>query len=63
MKLGKQMWINAKGEKKVNNYKINIPKAVVEESGITDKDEVYAYADNKKIIIERVKRKNDNRES
>jgi len=57
MKLGKQMWTNAKGEKKVNNYKINIPKVVVEQSGITDKDEVYAYADNKKIIIERIKRK------
>ena len=57
MKLGKQMWINAKGEKKINNYKINIPKAVVEQSGITDKDEVYAYADNQKIIIERVKKR------
>lgn len=57
MKLGKQMWTNAKGEKKVNNYKINIPKVVVEQSGITDKDEVYAYADNKKIIIERVKKR------
>ena len=57
MKLGKQMWTNAKGEKKVNNYKINIPKVVVEQSGITDKDEVYSYAKNGAIIIERIKRK------
>lgn len=57
MKLGKQMWTNAKGEKKVNNYKINIPKVVVEQSGITDKDEVYSYAKDNKIIIEKVAKK------
>lgn len=57
MKLGKQMWTNAKGEKKVNNYKINIPKVVVEQSGITDKDEVYAYAKDNKIVIEKVAKK------
>ena len=59
MKLGKQYFYNAKGEKKVNNYKVNIPKVVVEKSKITDEDEVRAYAKGDKIIIEKVGEKND----
>ena len=57
MKLGKQMWINAKGEKKVNNYKVNISKVVVEKSGIKDDDEIKVYAKDNAIIIEKVAKK------
>lgn len=52
-KLGKNMYTNAKGEKKLNCYNINIPKAVVSETNISDKDKINIYAKDNKIIIEK----------
>lgn len=52
-KLNKQMYYNAKGEQKINCYKVNISKEVVKESEIKDEENVKIYAKNKKIIIER----------
>ena len=57
MKLIKQNYYTAQGEKKINTYKVAVPKVIVEESGITDKDEIYAYAEKGKIIIEKVKKR------
>lgn len=56
MKLGKQMYFTATGEKKINCYKINIPKVVVKKSEISDEDEIKVYAKDNKIIIEREKK-------
>lgn len=54
-RLGKQMYFNAKGEKKVNCYKVNIPKEVVEKSGIKETENIKTRAENGRIIIEREK--------
>ena len=50
-KLAKQMYYNAKGEKKINCYKVNISKEIVKESKINENDNLKIYAENKKIII------------
>jgi antitoxin component of MazEF toxin-antitoxin module len=52
-KLVKQKYYNANGEAKVNNYAVNIPKKIVEESKIKETDEIKIYVENGKIVIER----------
>lgn len=54
-KLAKQYYYNGSNEKKINCYKISIPKAVVEQSKIKDSDSVKIYADGDKIVIEKEK--------
>ena len=51
-KLAKQMYITAKGERKLNCFVINIPKEVVLKTNLIDK-EVVVYAKENKIIIEK----------
>ena len=51
-KLAKQYYFNAKGEKKVNCYKINISKQIVDKTDLEDKKIKIVVKDNK-IIIER----------
>lgn len=53
-KLNKQLYTTSKGEKKTNCYTANIPKRVVKSSGISDYDEIKIYAEEGKIIIEKV---------
>lgn len=50
-KLAKNKYTTAKGERKINCYMINIPKKLVEQTNLENK-EVKIYADNDKIIIE-----------
>lgn len=53
-KLGKQMYYSIKDkEKKLNCYKINIPKEVVNKTDLVDK-EVKVYSKDNKIIIEKI---------
>ena len=52
-KLNKQKYYSAKGEAKVNCYKVNLSKFIVEASGIKDEDEIIIYAQKNKIIIEK----------
>lgn len=52
-KLGKNMYTDAKGVRKLNCYNINIPKNVVEKTNISDKDKINIYAKDNKIIIEK----------
>lgn len=51
-KLAKQYYLNAKGEKKVNCYKVNISKQLVDKTDLEDKEIKIVVKDNK-IIIER----------
>ena len=51
MKLIKMYYVTLKGEKKINTYNVNIPKKIVQESGIDDSKELVAIAKNKEIII------------
>jgi hypothetical protein len=50
-KLNKMYYYTSKKEKKLNCYYINIPKVMVEETGLQDK-ELNIKQENKKIIIE-----------
>lgn len=52
-KLAKQMYYNAKGEPKINCYKINISKAIVNMTNIKECDRIKIYAKDNKIIIEK----------
>ena len=54
-KLAKNMWTNAKGERKLNCYLVNISKEVVNKADIKEEDDLDIYAKDKKIIIERKK--------
>ena len=54
-KLVKQKYFTAKGEQKINCYKITISKETVKKAGITDEENLKAKAENGKIIIEREK--------
>lgn len=58
VKLGKQYYITSNGEKKVNCYKINIPKEVVEKTNLKDK-KIKIVANNNKIVIKELKLNND----
>lgn len=51
-KLAKQMYITAKGERKINCYIVNIPKEVVNKTDLSDK-ELKIYTENGKIIIDK----------
>lgn len=51
-KLAKQYYLNAKGEKKVNCYKVNLSKQLVDKTDLEDKEIKIVVKDNK-IIIER----------
>lgn len=51
-KLNKQYYYNARNEKKINCYKVNISKDVVNKTDLKDK-KIKVYAKNNKIIIER----------
>lgn len=51
-KLGKNNYITAKGERKINCYVLNIPKEVVNKTDLADK-ELMIYAENGKIIIDK----------
>lgn len=52
-KLVKQKYYTAKGQSKVNCYKVALSKFIVEASGIKEDDEIIVYTDGKKIIIEK----------
>lgn len=52
MKLVKSYYYSRNGEKKVNTYLINIPKAIVEEAKLQDQ-QLKVTADKGKIIIEK----------
>lgn len=52
MKLVKSYYYGKNGEKKVNTYLINIPRAIVEETKLQDK-QLKVTAKGNKIIIER----------
>lgn len=54
MKLTKQYYYSAKGEKKINCFKINLSKELVEEAKIKEDDEIKIYVKDNKIIIEKV---------
>lgn len=53
-KLGKQPYFTRAGEKKINCYKVNIKKEIVEQAGIKDTDEIKVYTKDGKIIIEKI---------
>lgn len=53
MKLAKNMYTTAKGERKINCYSCNLSKRIVQQAGITDQDQIKIYVQNKKIIIEK----------
>lgn len=51
MKLIRINYMTSTGEKKLNSYNVNIPRKIVEESGINDKKKLVAIAKDKEIII------------
>lgn len=53
-KLTKQMYYKADGSKRINCYKVAIPKDIVKQANIQDDDEIKVYAGENKIIIEKV---------
>ena len=52
-RLTKIKYTNSKGERKINCYLATIPKAVVKKARIEDNDEVVAYEEYGRIIIEK----------
>lgn len=54
MKLVKSCYYDKNGEKKVNTFLINIPKAVVYETNLEDK-QLKVYTIDNKIVIEQDK--------
>lgn len=54
-KLARNMYTTAKGERKLNCYACNIPKEIVNQTGITAIDDLKVYAQGNKIIIEKKK--------
>lgn len=54
-KLVKQKYYNAKGEAKVNCYKVTLSKFIIEAAGIKEDDEIIISAEKGKIIIEKSK--------
>lgn len=49
-KLAKQYWINAKGERKLNCYKLTISREIVEKLGLQDKEIILKIIDNKLVL-------------
>lgn len=54
-KLAKQMYYNAKGEHKINCYKVNIPKRIIKQTDFKDDEEINIIVKDNKIIIEKAK--------
>lgn len=53
IKLGKQIYYTSK-EKKINSYKVNIPKEIVRKANMQDTEYVNVYVEKEgKIIIEK----------
>ncbi len=52
-KLAKNYYYGKNGERKVNCYLVNIPKAVLNKTNISDADEIKISVKNNKIIIEK----------
>lgn len=55
-KLTKQMYYKANGERKINCYKVAISKEIVKQADIHDDDKIKVYAEENKIIIEKIRR-------
>ena len=53
MKLTKQYYYNAKGERKINCYKVTITKDLAKSVGIEENDDIKIYAKDNKIVIEK----------
>ena len=54
-RLSKNMYRSLKtGEKKINSYKINIPKKIIEQVNFKDGDELKFIVKDNKIIIEKI---------
>ena len=51
-KLTKNQYRTLKGDIKVNCYKANIPKEIINESSIVPEKDIIIYAKENKIIIE-----------
>jgi len=51
MKLVKQKYFNAAGEEKVNCYKLNIAKKLLEAANINEQDDLETYVEGNKIIV------------
>lgn len=52
-KLAKQYYYSSNGERKINCYKINLSKELVNKANIKDDDEIKVYVKDNKIIIEK----------
>lgn len=50
-KIGKQMYYDAKGNKKINCYKVNLSKEIVNKSKIDINKDIEIIAEDKKITI------------
>lgn len=59
MKLVKQKYFSASGEEKVNCYKLNISKKLLEAAKINENDDLEAYVKADKIIIKKRIKKED----
>lgn len=53
MKLTKQNYYTAKGESKVNCYKLAVSKKYLEQAGINENDDLEIYVEGNKIIVKR----------
>lgn len=52
-KLGRQLYYTSK-EKKINSYKINIPKEIIKKAKMEDVEDINIYVEKEgKIIIEK----------
>jgi len=51
-KLAKNIYITAKGERKLNCYVVSIPKEVVNKTNLAEKKLIFEAKDNKIIIKE-----------
>ena len=52
-KLQKQYYYSSDGIKKINCYKLNIPKILINQAGFQDNDEINIRVEDNKIIIEK----------
>ena len=55
MKLTKQFYYSASGERKINCFKVILSKEIVKEAGIDTEDNIKIYVKDNKIIIEKAK--------
>ena len=52
-KLAKQYYYSPTGERKINCYKVNLSKELINQTNIKDNDEIKVYVKDNKIIIEK----------